>query len=247
MENARLYARSRSLGMAEERIRVARDIHDGIAQGLTAISLHLEASEQIFDSKPEKAQAGLRRALELTRDNLEDARRSVLDLRASALQELTLADALQHRLTQFAKEGASRPVRTSFTSESSGGRASSRLELSLYRICEEALDNVARHAGATHVDVALRRVGDTIVLQIADNGCGFDVDEVTHNCKPGGKFGLIAIRERVRLLHGTLDIDSTSAGTTLRVAAPFEGQWRRESTATSTTTSSMTSDRVLNA
>ena len=247
LENARLYARSRSLGMAEERIRVARDIHDGIAQGLTAISLHLEASEQIFASKPEKARAGLRRALELTRDNLEDARRSVLDLRASALQELTLADALQHRLTQFAKEGASRPVRTSFTSESSGGRASSRLELSLYRICEEALDNVARHAGATHVDVALRRVGDTIVLQIADNGCGFDVDEVTHNCKPGGKFGLIAIRERVRLLHGTLDIDSTSAGTTLRVAAPFEGQWRRESTATSTTTSSMTSDRVLNA
>ena len=225
LDNARLYARSHSLGMAEERIRVARDIHDGIAQGLTAISLHLEASEQMFEAKPEKAQAKLHRALELTRANLEDARRSVLDLRASALQELTLADALQHRLGQFEKEETGGLVSTSFTAENPGGRVSSRLELSLYRIFEEALDNVARHAGATHIDVALRRTGETIVLEITDNGSGFDVNGVMRNRKPGGKFGLIAIRERVRLLHGTLTVESSDAGTTLRVEVPFEAQW----------------------
>lgn len=225
LENARLYARSHSLGMAEERIRVARDIHDGIAQGLTAISLHLEASEQMFEIKPEKAQAKLHRALELTRANLEDARRSVLDLRASALQELTLADALQHRLSQFEKEEAGGLASTTFTAENLGGRISSRLELSLYRIFEEALDNVARHASATRIDVALRRTGDTIVLEITDNGSGFDVTGVMRSRKPGGKFGLIAIRERVRLLHGTLAVESSSAGTTLRVEVPFEAQW----------------------
>ncbi len=225
LENARLYARSHSLGMAEERIRLARDIHDGIAQGLTAISLHLEAAEQMFPSRPEKAQAKLHRALELTRSNLEDARRSVLDLRASALQELTLADALQHRLGQFEKEEASGLVSTSFTSEAAGGRVSSRLELSLYRIFEEALDNVARHAHATHISVLLCRTGEHIVLEITDNGSGFDVNGIMQNRKPGGKFGLIAIRERVRLLHGILTVDSSAAGTTLRVEVPFEAQW----------------------
>ncbi len=232
LENARLYARSHSLGMAEERIRVARDIHDGIAQGLTAISLHLEASEQMLEIKPDKAKAKLHRALELTRANLEDARRSVLDLRASALQELTLADALQHRLSQFEKEETGGLVSTSFTVENPGGRISSRLELSLYRIFEEALDNVARHAGATHIDVSLRRVDGTIVLEINDNGSGFDVNGVMRNRKPGGKFGLIAIRERVRLLHGTLSVESSAAGTTLCVEVPFEAQWGEEPAAT---------------
>jgi two-component system NarL family sensor kinase len=223
LENARLYARSHSLGMAEERIRVAREIHDGMAQGLTAISLHLEAAEHMFEKKPDKAQAKISRALELTRANLEDARRSVLDLRASALQELTVGDAIQHRLQQYLQEQPSGTVSATYNADGMYGRLSSRLELSLYRIFEEALDNIARHADATHIDISITRTDGDIQLVISDNGAGFDVDSVMSRRQPGGKFGFVAIRERVRLLHGTLQVDSASgSGTRLQVTVPFE-------------------------
>lgn len=226
LENARLYTRSHTLGMAEERIRVARQIHDGIAQGLTAISLNLEAADQMFRNKPEKAHGKIGRALELSRQNLEDARRSVLDLHASALQELSLAEAIQRRTQQFLQQQHEREITGSFSGDSMYGRLSSRLELSLYRIFEEALDNISRHSGATHIDVTLERNGDDVLLTISDNGAGFDVDTVMTGHQPGGKFGLVAVRERVRLLHGALSVTSAGGvGTRLRVSVPFESQF----------------------
>ena len=225
LENARLYARSHTLGMAEERIRVAREIHDGMAQGLTAVALNLEAAEQLFEVKPVKSKEKINRALELTRSNLEDARRSVLDLHASALQELTLTEALQRRTQQFLDEHRERHITGSFNGESMFGRLSSRMELSLYRIFEEALDNVARHADATHIDVSIARGGDDVVLAVTDNGQGFDVEQALSARRTPGTFGLVAIRERVRLLHGTMEVHSASgAGTTMIVTVPYEAQ-----------------------
>jgi two-component system, NarL family, sensor kinase len=225
LENARLYTRSHTLGMAEERIRVAREIHDGIAQGLTAISLNLEAADQMFCNRPEKAHGKISRALELSRENLENARRSVLDLHASALQELSLSEAIQRRTQQFLQHHADRDISGSFNGDSMYGRLSSRMELSLYRIFEEALDNIARHSGATHVAVTLERDGDDVLLTISDNGRGFDVDSAMSGHQAGGKFGLVAVRERVRLLHGMLSVQSADgAGTRLRVTVPFESQ-----------------------
>jgi two-component system, NarL family, sensor kinase len=226
LENARLYARSHSLGIAEERIRVARDIHDGIAQRLAAISLHLEATEQMFRSKPEKALAKLNRALEFTREALNEARRSVTDLHASALQEMSLAEALERRTQQFIDSYADGSVSATFSGDRMYGRLSSRLELSLYRIFEEAMENIERHASATHIDVSLARDGDDVLLSIRDNGAGFDVDSVLSGQQPGGRFGLVAIRERVRLMHGNLNVQSVDGvGTTLQVTVPFEAQF----------------------
>ncbi len=225
LENARLYARSHTLGMAEERIRVAREIHDGMAQGLTAVALNLEAAEQMFEIKPVKSREKINRALELTRSNLEDARRSVLDLHASALQELTLTEAIQRRTQQFLDEHRERQVTGAFNGESMFGRLSSRMELSLYRIFEEALDNVARHADATHIDVSIERHGDDVVLSIVDNGHGFDVEQAFSTRRTPGTFGLVANRERVRLLHGTMEVQSAEdQGTTMVVTVPFEAQ-----------------------
>ncbi|HUG16950.1 MAG TPA: GAF domain-containing protein [Thermomicrobiales bacterium] len=232
LENARLYTRSHTLGMAEERIRVAREIHDGIAQGLTAIALNLEAADHMFRAKPEKAREKIERALQLSRENLENARRSVLDLHASALQELSLAEAIQRRTQQFVHDHHERAITGSFNGDSMHGRLSSRMELSLYRIFEEALDNIARHSGATHVEVTLERNGDDVLLTISDNGAGFDVDTVMSGHQPGGRFGLVAVRERVRLLHGTLTVQAgDGAGTRLRVAVPFESPHGVEETA----------------
>jgi two-component system NarL family sensor kinase len=225
LENARLYARSHTLGMAEERIRVAREIHDGMAQGLTAVALNLEAADQLFDIKPVKAREKINRALELTRSNLEEARRSVLDLHASALQELTLTEALQRRTQQFLDEHREQQVTGAFNGESMFGRLSSRMELSLYRIFEEALDNVARHANATHIDVSIARGGDDVVLAVTDNGQGFDVEQALSARRTPGTFGLVAIRERVRLLHGTMEVHSSDGqGTTMIVTVPYEAQ-----------------------
>lgn len=225
LENARLYARSHTLGMAEARIRVAREIHDGMAQGLTAVALNLEAAEQMFEIKPVKAKEKINRALELTRSNLDEARRSVLDLHASALQELTLTEALQRRTQQFLDEHREQRVTGAFDGEGMYGRLSSRMELSLYRIFEEALDNVARHAEATHIDVSIARGGEDVVLVVTDNGQGFDVEQALSARGTPGTFGLVAIRERVRLLHGTMEVQSAGGqGTTLIVTVPYEAQ-----------------------
>ena len=103
------------------------------------------------------------------------------------------------------------------------GRLSSRMELSLYRLFEAALDNVEQHSTATHVDVMLAREGDDVRLTVRDNGRGFDVDSVLSGREAGNKFGLVAIRERVRLLHGNLVVRSDDGqGTYLQVAVPFE-------------------------
>ncbi|MDP8908173.1 MAG: sensor histidine kinase, partial [Chloroflexota bacterium] len=218
-----LYTRSHTLGMAEERIRVARDIHDGIAQGLTAITLNLEAADQLWEIKPEKALQKVSRALELTRLNLEQARRSVLDLHASALQELTLSEAVQRRMQQYLDDHRDEGVTGSFSADGMHGRLSARLELSLYRIFEEALDNVARHSGATHLDIVVARDDADVLLTVSDNGRGFDAESVLSSHQPGGRFGLVAIRERVRLLHGTLQVISAPGeGTRLQIRVPFE-------------------------
>jgi two-component system NarL family sensor kinase len=225
LENARLYARSHTLGVAEERIRVAREIHDGIAQGLTAITLQLEAADQLFTKNGERARQKIGRALTLARANMDDARRSVLDLRASALQELTLSEALQRRMQQFNEQHRERDLVGVCECGELGGRLSSRVELSLYRVFEEALDNVARHSGATHVVATLERVGDEVVLRVRDNGHGFDTQQALSGGAPRSGFGLVAIRERVRLLHGAFSVEVVSApepGTVLTASVPFE-------------------------
>lgn len=226
LENARLYTRSHTLGVAEERIRIAREIHDGMAQGLTAITLQLEAADQMFANKPDKARAKIARALELTRQNLEDARRSVLDLRASALQELTLTEALERRMLQFNAEHREHGLSGTFRGDGMHGRLSSRVELSLYRIYEEALDNVARHAAATRVEAELTREDDMVILTVSDNGRGFDPREALSGRRSAAGFGLVAIRERIRLLHGTFSVESHGhdgvSGATLQVRVPFE-------------------------
>jgi two-component system NarL family sensor kinase len=223
LENARLYARSHTLGMAEERIRVARDIHDGMAQGLTAIALQLEAAEQMLRSKPDKAQAKIARALELARTNLEEARRSVLDLRASALEELTLSEALQRRMQQFNDEHREQGL-TGACMTQLRGRLSSRVELSLFRVFEEALDNISRHSGASRVTATLNRDNGSVTLTVSDNGRGFDAIKALAGGPEHEGFGLVAIRERIRLLHGAFSIVSPpdGSGTTLQVVVPFE-------------------------
>ena len=220
VENARLYAQSRELATAEERNRLAREIHDTIAQGLTAVTLHLEVADELLDDQGRIAEARekVHRGLEITRANLEEARRSVLDLRATALQDQSLPDALDRLLASASQEHS---FEGHFRSQGVDERLPSHLEAGFYRISQELLSNIGKHAHATQVDMTIRRVNGSVVLTVADDGVGFEPGETRAPGMSGG-FGLVGLRERVALLRGYLQIDSApDEGTCVRVTVPL--------------------------
>ena len=217
VERARLFARSTQLGAVEERNRLAREIHDTIAQDLTATTLQLESADALLDtgSSTERAREPLRRALSLTQSNLEEARRSVLDLRAAPLEDRSLSEALQALVNGWATETGV-PVR--FQAVNGSRPLPPRVEVALYRICQEALTNVARHAKARRVTVRLVATPRQVQLTIEDYGLGFDASDTAED-----RHGLVGMNERARMLGGALDLStSPGAGTRVRVTVPLE-------------------------
>jgi two-component system NarL family sensor kinase len=216
VERARLFTQSTQLGATEERNRLAREIHDTLAQGLAAITLQLETADALFDSDPvnlERAQQVVQQALSLTRANLEEARRSVLDLRAAPLQGRTLIEALNTLAEEHAAQGS---LHLTFDANGDARTLSIRAETGLYRITQEALTNVIRHAHAKHLTIRLTITRHYVRLTITDDGRGFDPSET-----PKGRYGLIGINERVKLLGGNLKLSSTPGeGTQLDVTIP---------------------------
>ncbi len=217
IERARLFAQSTQLGIIEERNRLAREIHDTLAQGMTGIALKLEAVDAMLEmgNEPNKIRQTVEQALTLTRVNLEEARRSVLDLRAAPLEGRNLVEAL-NALAQDYATGENLPVRVSVTG---GSRPLPvRIEVGLYRIAQEGLNNISRHAKAHEATVELTITPEQIQLVIEDDGQGFDPTQV-----PSDRFGLIGLNERVKLLGGDLGLESTSdEGTRIEVVIPLE-------------------------
>ncbi len=217
IERARLFARSAEYGAVEERNRLAREIHDTLAQGLTAIALQLETADALLESETnvERARQTIEQSLSLVRANLDEARRSVLDLRAAPLEGRTLAQVLAELAEQ-----TSRQWNLQIKFDVTGGNRSLplRVETGLYRIAQEALTNVRRHAAAKHVSIQLVTLPERAELLIEDDGGGFDPVRV-----PKGRYGLIGLNERVKLMGGTLQVTSRpGAGTRLHVVVPLE-------------------------
>ena len=218
------------LATIEERNRLAREIHDTLAQGLAAITLQLETADALTEQRPERAQEAIRRALSLARANLEEARRSVIDLRAASLQNRTLPEALGELARTFEQDEfaiAYRYTPTEFP------LLSPRLETAMYRIAQEALSNVSKHAQAEQVSIMLSLEGNDLCLSIYDDGRGFQVDETMNTAArlngQTGHFGLIGINERVKLLGGSLCLDSNpDSGTCLIVCMPLEKDGRSD-------------------
>jgi two-component system NarL family sensor kinase len=217
VERARLFARSSQLGAAEERNRLAREIHDTLAQGLTATALQLESADALFDagSDTEKARGQLRRALSLTQYNLEEARRSVLDLRAAPLEGRPLSEALKALVERWEAETG---IGARYAAVNGSRPFPPRVEAALYRICQEALTNVARHAEAGRVRVRLVATPQEVRLSIEDDGRGFDASRV-----PGDRHGLVGMRERAQMLGGALEVRSSpGGGTRVQASVPLE-------------------------
>lgn len=219
IQRAQLFENSRQLGISQERNRLAREIHDTLAQGLSAISLKLETLDAWLE-KPgnrEKARQEVQQLLQLTKNQLAEARRSVLDLRATPLQENNLPQALEKLLK---KQGRSDAIDIFFEVIGLHQKLPLRTEMGLYRTAQEAILNSIKHAAPTKIALTIKYGTERIVLQIKDNGVGFDTSLPYPNT-----FGLIGINERVKLLGGEVNIQSTPGlGTQISVEIPLAYQ-----------------------
>jgi len=208
----RLVEQARISAVREERNRMAREIHDTIAQDLSAAVALLEGA--IADGVREQR---VGQARDLARTGLVEARRSVLALGPRSLAGGGLAGALQSLVTSWTSRTG---VRGSFASDPAARPLAAEREAALFRIGQSALANVAEHAAASRVDVTLSYLDDEVVLDIRDDGVGFDLDDAR---KAGGRgFGLDAMRQRLGDLQGSLDIETgPGAGTAVRAAVPI--------------------------
>jgi two-component system NarL family sensor kinase len=214
LERSRLTEEHARLARVEERARLAREIHDTLAQSLTAIALHLEGGLHQLERSPTEARERLERALATCRASLEEARRSVLNLRTVPLAERPLPAALAALGRAFTSETGIR-VRMRVADGDCTGLPL-RTEGELYRIAQEALANVRRHAKASEVIVTLQADARGVRLTVRDDGVGF-----TPGAARDGRYGLLGMRERAALLGGRLRIASRPGqGTTIRATVP---------------------------
>ncbi|WP_214402984.1 sensor histidine kinase [Pseudonocardia lacus] len=212
---AELADTARRAGVLEERQRLARELHDTVAQGLTSIVTHLEAADQAVSEQPELARTHLDTARRAARNGLGELRSTVQALRPDLLHGASLDQALRRTARQWADEhGVPAEVRVT------GERVALHpdVETALLRVAQEALSNTARHAGATRAVLTLSYLGDTVTLDVDDDGRGFAGPPPT---RPDGGFGLIGMRERIAALGGRLDVESAPGeGTTVAAAVP---------------------------
>ncbi len=208
---------TRELAVLEERNRMAREIHDTLAQGFTGIVLQLEAAEQALDDCPDEVPDHLSRAKNLGRESLQEARRSVWDLLPQALEGRALDDALEDEVHRF---DAERQEKATFTVSGDKRRLPPDIQAALLRVCQESLANVRRHASATEVEVVLSFHPEFVSLTVQDNGVGFDVGGANADGGQSG-FGLRGMEQRARLLRGTLTVGSQKdKGTLVEVTIP---------------------------
>jgi signal transduction histidine kinase len=213
MENARLHAHERRAAVLEERQRLARELHDSVTQSLYGISLQAEAAVRaLADGDVEPAGNNLREIRETTREALNETRLLLFELRPPLLEERGLAAALRTRLQAVESRAG---LLTQFTGDNAV-RLAPETEQELYRLAQEALNNVLKHAHARCVAVHLIVRSDCLSLEIVDDGVGFDT-----SLSGGGGFGLRGMRERAERLGGTLHLESRpGSGTRVCVEVP---------------------------
>jgi signal transduction histidine kinase len=205
--------------VAEERNRLAREIHDTIAQGLTAVVVQLQTAEDILgDGAPPDAMARLARARQVARESLAEARRSVWNLRPGA----TAGGGLVHALTAL-KPGMEADG-IDCVLELHPVHLDEAAEDALFRVAQEALANVRKHSGAKQVTLSLDQAAGWVRLRIVDDGVGFDPAALT-GPQPAAGFGLWAIRTRLAQVGGTVSIESRpGAGTAVTAEIPAGGE-----------------------
>lgn len=198
----------------DERRRVAHDIHDGLTQTLTAINHHLQVFSEDFVSQDPAGQERLDRILQLAHSATDESQRITFGLRPTVLEDFGVGAAIRSEVESLEAQG----FRVSYTNGLEELRLPEGVETTLYRIAQEALANVRKHAGVDSAELALYREGDEARLRISDRGVGFDPADVSDP----DSLGLVGMRERAKLIGGRLELNSRIGyGTEVSVVAPL--------------------------
>lgn len=233
LENARLYratvenarelkALSSRLTVVQEqeRSRIARELHDGIGQALTAIRFNLDVLVREAAIDGGQALERVRSVQGIIDETLLDIRRMAFELRPAVLDDFGLAAAIRLYVDRFSKQTG---ITVTLACPDDVGRWQQHIEATVFRVMQEALTNVVKHAGASTVQLRLHKAADALVLLIEDNGRG--VEEGVHRRSGDGRegLGIVNMRERVAELHGTFTVDSPEGfGTRIAVTIPVE-------------------------
>ncbi|WNM34241.1 GAF domain-containing sensor histidine kinase [Streptomyces sp. Li-HN-5-11] len=214
LTNARLYERSRELTIAEERSRLAHELHDAVSQKLFSLRLTAQAAAALVDRDPVRAKGELQQVAALAAEAADELRAAVVELRPAALDEDGLAATLR---TQIQVLDRAHTARVTFTAR--GFRAlPAAQEEAMLRVAQEALHNALRHSGAEHVEVTLDRRGNGAVLRVTDDGSGFDPKTVR---RAGRHLGLVSMRDRASGVGGRLTVQSAPGkGTAIEMEVP---------------------------
>jgi signal transduction histidine kinase len=218
VRNADAYLQSEELAIAEERARIAREIHDGVAQSLAFAALKLDLVARVLRRDPDQAEAEVQRAKETIREMIREVRRSIFALRPIDLERFGLVETMRRYAIDF---GQQNDVRVELALEPVDG-VSVKTEAVLFRTFQEAMHNVAKHARASAVRIALRAGPEGAELEVDDDGVGFDPGEVGDRVTSAGSLGLRQMRERVEGRGGILAVASRPGGGT-RVHARVPG------------------------
>ncbi|UYQ61389.1 GAF domain-containing sensor histidine kinase [Streptomyces peucetius] len=214
LTNARLYERSRELTIAEERSRLAHELHDAVSQKLFSLRLTAQAAAALVDRDPDRAKRELQQVAQLAAEAADELRAAVVELRPAALDEDGLINTLRTQIQVLDRAHSAR-----VTFDTCGIRAlPAPQEEALLRVAQEALHNALRHSGAAEVDVALVRRGQGAVLSVTDNGKGFEPRAVR---RAGRHLGLVSMRDRASGVGGRLKVESEPGkGTTVEMEVP---------------------------
>lgn len=208
----------------EERKRISRELHDLVAQTLTAINVHLENLKREAAQNARGMKKNIARTQKLVERSVDKVHRFARELRPAVLDDLGLIPALQSLVEYLAKESG---FRVKMTASADVQKLTNERRTVLYRVAQEALTNIARHARAGHVSLDIRKKSNAVHMQIHDDGCAFDVEQLL-NARKSRRMGLLGMRERVEMVGGIFEIESSPGqGTTVTARIPFRNRLRK--------------------
>jgi signal transduction histidine kinase len=203
----------REAGRLTERQRLARDIHDTLAQHFTSVIMHLSAAKH---SNPESVQSEVQQAEESARDGLDEIRRIVWDMQPEQIEKASLVEAVEELAARWSAENR---VQVKMNVTGTPRSLPLAAETALLRISQEAMHNINKHAQAKNVNITLSFMEDIFVMDIADDGLGFEPSKIRNG------FGMKTMRDRAEELSGTLTIESEQGtGTAIAVSIPIAGE-----------------------
>ncbi|MFN7946288.1 MAG: PAS domain-containing protein [Blastocatellia bacterium] len=218
-DRLRLLSQQLIAAQENERRYIARELHDQFGQALTALKINLQTCQR--RSLPPELAEQIEDSIRLVDASLQQVRDLSLELRPSLLDDLGLVSALRWYLDRLAQRAG---LAAEFIAADLPGRLPTEIETTCFRIAQEALTNIIRHAGARCVRVELQHLNDQLRLMISDDGRGFDVAATLHRAASGGSLGLSGMQERARFTGGQFEIDSTAGrGTRVRATFPLSG------------------------